>query len=391
MMRVHHMIPIFAAMVLAGCSCQSGIGITGDEDATTATTDAPWDPSIDNMGDPGFGDVTEPWCSTAPATLQSFDVWSDETAVYVFGPYYYTDEGAATVGCPSVHCEGRVAIFCNAGDGWNLLWDRPEDDPTEMVDSWMVGIPSGPLFFKGRGVECALSVIADGIESCALPGGSQITDMFVIRDDLAYAIATDRVVYWNGTSWGPYPAAYTPYTVYSIWADEETIFCAGPEGTVVSLEDEDWRVHDTHTLDDLIDIWGLAANDVWASGASGLIRFDGTTWSPVEWPDPADPSDPCQAQQVVEFWGAEGTLFFHNTSTLVRWDGTGFTVLLHWPRTVFEREDGIFDCTSAPRISSIWGNGPEELFVAVRDPDHVTLDCGEEHLLLFDGSEFHWF
>ncbi len=33
----------------------------------------------------------------------------------------------------------------------------------------------------------------------------------------------------------------------------------------------------------------------------------------------------------------------------------------------------------------------DDLFVAVRDPDHVTPGCGEEHLLRFDGHEFHWF
>jgi hypothetical protein len=69
----------------------------------------------------------------------------------------------------------------------------------------------------------------------------------------------------------------------------------------------------------------------------------------------------------------------------------GFRVLGHWPGEDVELPEGGHDCEGRIGINAIWGNSPDEMFMAIHDPNHTTSDCAPEMLLWWDGHEFHWF
>jgi hypothetical protein len=308
--------------------------------------------------------------------------------VYVYGEFFYRDAGAA---CPSDDCYGRAGIHRNTGTGWSFVWEQPEDWLLDTSHSWLSGVANGPLFVLNRGLSCEFYIIDPPSQDCAMDGAETVQDVFAVNSSLVFGIKGEKVVYWDGSTWGPYPAAYTPYEVQRIWADGESVFCAGPEGTVISLEGEDWRIHDTGTLTGFADIWGFGADDVWvAGGDTGLMHFDGTSWTEVEWPSLTDPEDSCQFEEFGEFWGADGILFFHTYDQLIMWDGVAFSVLGHWPAHMVETTDGP-QCVGGIEITGIWGNSPDEVFLAVRDRSHLTEGCGMENILWWDGTEFHWF
>jgi len=377
---------LLATACCVGCGCHD-TGIEGDSDIDPG----PWDPPIESLGEPGWRDSTEPWCSEAPTLLGAFDIWSDTTAVYIFGDFFYNDGGSSTSGCPSEHCYGGGAIYRNGGDGWNLFWERGSED-YEGWGCWFTGIPGEQLLVVLPMSPCEFRHVFGVYWECALPGGNLVRDIAVVNESLAYAIMNDRVIYWDGREWAPYPAAYTPYEVFNIWADDENIFCSGPDGTIISLDEEDWRVHDTGTLRSIGALWGFGGDDVWAvGGGTGLMHYDGSTWEEIEWPDLDEDVHPCGAiDGIVDIWGTDGIIFFHTPNQLVTWDGVEFSVLGYWPMREVS-DGGSFHCEPRIEISAIWGNSPEEVFLAVRDPDHVTPDCGAEYVLWWDGSEFHWF
>jgi hypothetical protein len=203
-----------------------------------------------------------------------------------------------------------------------------------------------------------------------------------VNENLLYTLVdtegdpNQKVVSYDGSTWGPLPVAYTPYQVEHLWADEENVFCAGPDGTIISLEDGEWRIHDTRTLEDFYAIWGFGGADVWAGTDGGdLLHYDGESWTSVEWP--------CLGEycEINAMWGDEGVLFFHDNRQLTMWDGTSFKVLLF-----SDAEAG-----SRLLINAIWGNSPTEVFLAVQDEGHPNPQCGIYYLLWWDGSEFHWF
>ncbi len=159
---------------------------------------------------------------------------------------------------------------------------------------------------------------------------------------------------------------------------------------MLSLEGDEWIVHDTRTMEDISAMWGFSHDDVWASTIGGsLIHFDGVSWEAIEWPDLRDLSDPCgdHVQIIRGMWGEDGILYLHTELMFFMWDGTSFTVLGYWPGVL----DGS-ECAGRINIQSIWGNSPVEVFLAVNDLDNASRACGrEEYVLWWDGTAFHWF
>jgi hypothetical protein len=190
-------------------------------------------------------------------------------------------------------------------------------------------------------------------------------DVFVVDGSLAYAVWGDKVIHWNGSTWSPLPVD-VPFATSDmrIWADADDLFLAGPAATLVSLEGDTWRVHDPGVLSDLTAIWGFDGDDVWVGSRTGeLLHFDGTSWTSIGWPSGEDDS-PCNPRSpVTQLWGADGILYFTTWSQLARWDGSRVEVLGHWPGVL---TDGRW-CSGGMTPWAIWGNRPDEVFLAVAD------------------------
>jgi len=244
------------------------------------------------------------------------------------------------------------------------------------------GIPGGTMYLLQYGTWCEWGAVTDG--SLDLER-SDFTFMFVVDENLAYAYGPG-FVYFDGTSWGPYTET-PPREADIIWADSSSLFLAGRSGIVMSRETDGWRVHDTHTLENFMAIWGFSESDIWAGTDQGrLFHWDGMNWEGVDWPDMGDSTDPCRptGQPIEGMWGADGTLFFHNGSQLVMHDGSGFTVLLYAPG------EGV-DCgDDRMGIHDIWGNSADEVFLSVTS-NQESSSCWPRYLLWWDGTNFHWF
>jgi hypothetical protein len=371
---------ILLASHSAGCGC-SDTGLEGDTssdsdvtDTDASTEDAAWDPGEEGFGEPGWRDSTEPWCEDRAGYLWAYDVWSDRRGVYVLVAMDVDTSGSFT-----------NSVYFNDGTGWSLPFD--EVPPTFCQLSWITGIPDGKLFGYGHP-----GLVVEFRDDSYVYEDFSLWDMFVVNEALVYGalIGDPRLVKLDDSGWGPFPGEPLPYQVNHVWANEESIFCAGESGIILSEDSTgDWIVHDTGTMASITAIWGLASDDVWAGTHDGqLLHYDGETWKGMEWPDMGDDT-PCResSESILGMWGTDSTLFFHTQYQLVRWDGASFTSLAYWPG---EYIAGM--CIDALGIAAIWGNSETELFLAVNDYEGSTRDCEHEVFLLWwDGSEFHWF
>ena len=107
----------------------------------------------------------------------------------------------------------------------------------------------------------------------------------------------------------------------------------------------------------LFGIWGSAANDVWAVGATGLIvHFDGSAWQ-------STPSDDDQALYTV--WGSSANDV---------WAATSSTLIVHRAPNGVEpprwKREPVVD-PSNWRVYALWGASADELYAVGGYPDSL--------------------
>jgi len=387
---------VFASLYASGCGC-SETDIGGD---TATDSDAPFgdpsfdppigdpsfDPPIENLGDPGWRDSEEPYSRCSGWVLESWDVWSDSRGVFALVLEHNPGPGHWPTDDPTESPEQHYIAF-NDGTGWRLLFDHYGD--FYGCEHRMTGLPGGNLVVYSR--DSYMCEWEAGTEAGVTVDNFEAQRIHVVDETLAYALRVSGLIaFYDGEGWGPYPSDPIPYEVYCLWADHTSLFVAGPEGLIMSDEEEGWRVHDTGTLDYITAIWGFAGDDVWAGTMEGgLMHWDGDTWEDVEWPDLSDPAEYCSTNEIQGFWGKDGILFFYTGNEIVRWDGVEFTVLGYWPR---HRDPAGTGCVGGLGILDIWGNDVDEVFLSVgTSEERLLAGCEYEFLLWWDGAEFHWF
>jgi hypothetical protein len=420
-MKTRSMIQLLMALALfTRCSCERSIDIEGDQDVSTdsladvaidtmadpmsdsalpdgiapdgtpldvagdgsavdvPTTDVPWDPPIDNLGEPGWRDSVEPVCREDGGHYRTVDIWSDDRGVFVAIPLFDSIADGAR-------------ILMNEGTGWFDLTAVMGTGPEGLAIEHLTGLPGGDLF--GWSQISQLTVIDPSDGTVNRPGIS-LMDLWVVDENLAYGLISGdpNLVKYEDGSWGPYPGETLPYDVIRVWGDETSVFVGGENGIVMTSEDGTWIVHDTGTLSAIVSFWGFSGTDLWAGTSSGkLMHYDGSDWAFVSWPDPGDDADDCRrtGKPINGMWGADGMLFLHTGDALLMYDGHDFTILGYWPGTQTVVE-GINYCAGRLLIQSIWGNSPNEVFLAVEESE-ISLNTCEEYVLWWDGTSFHWF
>lgn len=232
---------MFFAMLAVSCSCQYGIGITGREDATDDVEHDPtFDLPIENLGDPGWRDSTEPWCYGGEMDRNGYDLWSDSRGVFVVLELYASDGGPM---------REEHTIYFNDGSGWSTYLTEPSMSMEVCVTS-LTGLPGGALLgWDTNMATCKLTTFVGGVGRSE---GFSVYDVCVVNEELAYAVPVGdpRIVKFEGGSWGPLPGDPVPYEVNHLWANEEIIFASGPSGVMLSNEAGEWTVHDTRTMSD---------------------------------------------------------------------------------------------------------------------------------------------
>jgi hypothetical protein len=348
-----------------------------DYDAPVA--DPIWEPEIEGMGEIGWRESTDPWCPGIEVG-RAWDVWSNESGVYT------VLAERVSGGSEEDH------LYFNDGSGWDLLYTGPSGGMSSSTCMrHLVGTPSGVLFTWDPWVSgCSLLRIVDGTVRAE---AFNVYNVFVVSDTLVYACSYHGLMQFDGEEWTR--VSIDPCEGRAMWASESRVYLAESSGIVEVFGGETWDSWDTGTISTLTAIWGFSDDDVWVGTDHGELRhWNGEEWTSVSWPDMDDSPDPnsCryEHQQIEGMWGIEGTLFFHTGKQLAMRDGVDFAVIGYWPGEYTATEGG-YECRGAIEIHSIWGNAPEELFIAAWDNEQEFGECGSEYLLWWDGSEFHWF
>jgi hypothetical protein len=107
------------------------------------------------------------------------------------------------------------------------------------------------------------------------------------------------IIHFNGDVWTVVDDDETIWPLYSVWGTlDGPIHAVGMNGAIVTLHGETWETSVDGMHADFYDVWGSAADDVYAVGGRHedpmphsvgvIVHFDGTTWRRVEdlpsWP-----------------------------------------------------------------------------------------------------------
>jgi len=375
-------------------------------------TDEPWDPPIDGLAEPQWRDSGKPLCTEMQRDVRSHSVWSDSRGVYVLvsgagiGDYHYEydesvfpdDFGPVPVdimmpgfgrcvgeGCP------RLEIYFNDGNGWDSVFREETAYEFGPGDSQLTGFDSGPLliygyygmpFPVGGESDCGLATIENGVKTCEPI--YYVDDVFVVNKNLAYGIYEGDVIRYNGNSWGPLPGVLSDSWINQIWADESFLVGAMEgAGRLVVLRDGTWELLDTGTLQAFYAIWGFSETDLWAGTYDGgIFHCNGESCSEISWP-----GDKCEySSGIREIWGSDGVVYFYTDSTIARIVDSEVEVLVSFPCSTYE-----YEFQEVPVITSMWGNGPNEVFFTITDESFPRRECGVTYVVWFDGKEFHQF
>ncbi len=136
-------------------------------------------------------------------------------------------------------------------------------------------------------------------------------------------------------------------------------------------------------------MWGFAEDDVWIGSVRGTLKhWDGQVWTEIPWP--AQSPYPEGWVSIEQLWGADGVLFFRTYWQLVRCENLQCEEVAYWPCAEYT-DQGIAQCEGGVSIRSMWGNSPQELFLAVNTSVGGGSQTDTKFLLFYDGQQFHWF
>ncbi len=371
-------------------------------------TKEPWDPPIDDLAEPRWRNSGDPLCTEMQNDIMSHSVWSDSRGVYVLasgsgnGEYHYElDESVMPPGFPVTSsslippfgsCVGegcpRIEIYFNDGNGWESVFREdlmaPFFGPGETQ---ITGFDNGPLLMFGyqdifsiisSSSACGLATIENGDKTCEPI--SYVEDVFVVNNSSAYASYEGDLIRYNGSSWGPLPGALSDNSINVIWANETHLYgTMNGAGRIVELHNGAWELLDTGTLEEFTALWGFGESDLWAGTDNGSVfHCEEGTCGEISWQG----DDCAYDSEVGQIWGSNGTVYFYTPSSIARIVDSEVEVLASLPCP----ED-----QEVPRITSLWGNGPNEVFFTIVDESFPRRECGVTYVVWFDGKEFHRF
>jgi len=337
---------------------------------------APWDPDPEpitgfdgSWGAPGYRTSTQSFGAARcrHAAVDLFSVWSEPAAVYV---RVSTSVNAfANESGPA----GTIVVR-NDGSGWTEVMH----DSTDAAGWWdgrgLTGRLGAALLLYPGSASCPVAQLAGSTATCApAPGDAGASDVgtehvFVATTTQADVVFSDRVLSFDGKTWADLGGKLTKYgSLRAAWATNDTIVVVGDRQEISIRTPATGRFERQLGVPagDYGTVWGFSENDVWAANNGGqLVHFDGAAWRVV--PN----TGVCPDVPIVQLWGAGKTLFFHDGSRLIRWDGTSFQTIASVP-------------CGQTGIRGIWGNSETEVFVALSTPT-----CS---LAWFDGREMHQF
>ena len=176
------------------------------------------------------------------------------------------------------------------------------------VDTFFAGNPSAPSF---------TNIWSDGP-----------TDAWVVGAGFNPATGTNDgngiAIHWDGCAWTPASLATTA-GLLDVWgAAANDVWAVGASGTALHWNGSAWSSTSTGTTVDLASVSGTASNDVWALGVGTSLHWNGSVWSTVPGFPPNSTVDVFDgdiwAVAPNDVWVALGL-----PDGLAHFDGTGWT------------------------------------------------------------------
>lgn len=424
----------------------SGFGMENDAGDVVL----PWNSPFLNSGDDGTWRQTgsDTLCMGA-AGLSALGIWSDERGVYVMGSGAFTerafladkasrstppqrgnalpapppfDAGAAgfTGGAGGIggfggfggasgiggfggsgtggaggsfscfegafQCSGEVIYFNDGEHGWR---QQIAIDGQSASETRLSGLPLAELVLhSGNNFlndDCNLRMINGTTQRCE-QSSAPVPAFFGVNAQLAYASVGTNLLVYDGQAWAAHPASI-PFAPAALWANATDVVAVGEVGRIARLRDGVWT-SDNRSIQQLTAVWGGSGEELWVGTDRGdvLHRDASGTWLETLHVGgvTCSASDP-----IVNIWGSGDTVYFHTDRALARWDGSRLSDLANWTCALTDPFSG----QNSRFIRDIWGNGPNELFLAVADvnrfADGFTDTCGDGFVVYFDGIKFH--
>src|SRR6185503_4793610 len=176
-----------------------------------------------------------------------------------------TDIWAVGVGGTALHWDGQAWTNRPVPGSPTLqsVWVRTSSDV------WAVGDAGVAFHWDGQAWNETPTGETNGLQTV---WGSAANDVWAFGNYGA-------TVHWNGTSWEKRWRGTIAF-LNTVWgADQNDIWIAGASGAGMRWDGTTLR--DAPFPTTIYNLHGTARDDVWAVGATGILHYDGNTWTPA--------------------------------------------------------------------------------------------------------------
>ncbi|KPA09952.1 F-box associated region domain protein [Candidatus Magnetomorum sp. HK-1] len=185
-----------------------------------------------------------------------------------------------------------------------------------------------------------------------------------------------KLYHYLNNQWHLEPTT-TKDDLHDIWgSDANNIYAVGYTGKIVHFDGSSWTPETSNTTDELFGIWGSAANDVFAVGRSGkIMHYDGSSWSQMT-------SNTTNYLYDVDGNASNDVFACGNSGTILHYDGSTWSVqtsgttthlnqiLCFSTNAVFAKGDNeilYYDgswsiYTAANTVQALWGNSATDVY-----------------------------
>lgn len=259
------------------------------------------------LGDPGWKNSTEPFCSTAYAGLRGGSGELDVDAQGIYTRHGLNCDPATL----DAHCGYTTEVLRNQGDGWEVFYGP--DDENALYDM-NVNLDSKLLV---RSEDCAARLVsADGLGECELAENS--TDLASFGPDRVFALIQDKLWQRQDAVWTE--RAQLPLAGERLFVGADFVLVNAPYSLFFLKEGE----REVVTLppppaaSSYAALWAFADDDVWLGEKGALFHFDGSSWTILELGN---------VGPVRQILGIEEQLYFATDNVFGRLEGKKPVVL----------------------------------------------------------------
>jgi len=242
------------------------------------------------------------------------------------------------------------------------------------------GFPGGPLLvtstFCGR---YGAAFVDRGAFVFQTPLTAATNGAFVLGTDLEYVLDDTRLQMYSSGTWSTV-GGESSSTLLAVWADSQTVIAAGLNQTVtVGPGSGPLTALSGVPAGDYEAVWAFGPSDIWLGNTAGqLVHYDGSKWQVYATAGSGDLHG-----DILQLWGASGTLYFSTPRLFGRWNGSNVETLLQAPADA--------DVPPVYEFGRFWGRSANEVFIPLWDSRYVGYACGNAFVLWFDGTQFHQF